>query len=124
VPDADVAVATWFPGVYYGVDANPGLGTEADIEGLSNKNLQGDKALSTTLAPVLQYIYYAFPTTFPANVLDFQFGAFPGGFIQTVASVNVTANTPGAPVLTYQLWRSQFQQDTTVTGAQPFIVQA
>lgn len=123
-PDADLALATWYPRVYWDIDPNPALATEADIEAMANSNLQGDKGLSTVLAPILQYIYYAFPVAFAALPLEFQFGAFPGGFIQTVASVNVTANTPGAPVVAYQIWRSQFLQDTTITGPQPFDVTA
>jgi len=120
----DAEVATWLPRLYYGVDANAALATEADIEALANSLLGADKALSTTLAPVAEYIYYAFPVSFAAAALDFQFGAFPGGFTQVVASVPVTANTAGAPTLNYQIWRSTFAQDTTVTGPLAFNVAA
>jgi hypothetical protein len=122
--DNDVVTATWYPRIYWGVDANPALGSEADIEGLANSSLQGSRALSTTLAPVNQFIYFAMPTAYgPTSGLNFQFGTFgPGGFVQQVASVAVTANTAGAPVQTYELWRSSFLQDTTISGPQPFIV--
>jgi hypothetical protein len=117
----DQVTATWSPRVYWGLNASPSLSTEGDIEGLANSALQSDKALSTSFTPVNEYIYYGFPTAYAASPLDFQFGAFPGGFIQVVASVAVTANTPGAPVQTYQLWRSQFAQNSPL---QPFTVAA
>jgi len=124
VPDSSAVTARWYPRVYWDIDANPALATEADIEAMANSSLQGNKALSTTLGPVLQYVYYAFPAVFPAAPLDFQFGAFPGGFTQVVASVAVTANTPGAPTQNYEIWRSNFQLDTTISGPQPFVVAA
>ena len=94
-----------------------------NIEALANSQLAPDRTLSVpSTAPVFQYIYAAFPSSYgPATALDFQFGAFPGGF-QLVGTVSVTANTPGAPAQNYDLWRSTFQQDTTVTGPQPFTI--
>jgi hypothetical protein len=119
--DSDQVIATWQPRVYWGLDASAALATEGDIEGLSNSNLQGDKGLSESLTPTNEYIYYGFPTAYAASPLDFQFGAFPGGFIQVVASVLVTAGTAGAPAQTYQLWRSSVAQNSP---AQTFLVQA
>jgi hypothetical protein len=122
--DTDQASAIWYPRVYYGVDANPGLATEADIEGLSNSSLQGDKALSYLFSATNEYVYYAFPVAYPAAPLDFQIGPFPGGFLQQVASVAVTAGTVGAPTINYQLWRSTNALNTTVSGPQTLVVQA
>jgi len=122
--DSDNVSATWLPRVYWGVDANPALATEADIEGLTNNGLQSNKALNFTFSATNEYVYYGFPTAFPAAPLDFQIGPFPGGFIQQVASVNVTANTPGAPVLTYQLWRSTNALNTSISGPQTLVVSA
>ncbi len=122
--DTDQVTATWRPRVYYGVDADPNLTTEADIEALANSSLQGTKALSFLFTALNQYVYYAFPVAYTAVPTDFQIGPFPGGMIQTVASVNVTAGTAGAPVFAYQIWRSTNALDTTVTGAQTLLVSA
>jgi hypothetical protein len=122
--DTDQVIATWFPRVYFGVNALGTLSTEADIEGLSGSSLQGNKALSYLFTANNEYVYYAFPASFPAALLDFQIGPFPGGFIQVVASVPVTANTAGAPVLNYQIWRSTNALDTTLSGPQTLTVQA
>ena len=122
--DTDQVTATWSPQVYYGVDASPSLATEADIKGLANSALQSTKALSFLFTAATQYVYYAFPVAYAASPTDFQIGPFPGGMIQTVASVNVTAGTPGAPVFAYQIWRSTNALDTSVTGPQTLAVAA
>lgn len=105
-PSNPQVTALWQPRVYFGVDANPALATEADIEGLTSSALAPNKGRTFVESPAGEYIYYAFPVAYPAAALDFQIGPFPGGFIQTVASVPVTANTPGAPAFPYQIWRS------------------
>lgn len=120
----DQVSATWLPRVFWGVDASAALATEADIEGLANSALQSNKALNFTFTAANEYVYFGFPVAFPAVATDFQIGPFPGGFIQQVASVAVTANTAGAPVLNYQLWRSTNALDTTVTGPQTLVVSA
>jgi hypothetical protein len=122
--DGDSVVTTWQPRVYYGVDADPAIVTEAGVEALSESALQGDKALSYEFGATNEYVYYAFPVAYPAAPLDFQIGPFPGGFILLVASVPVTANTPGAPVLNYQIWRSTNALNTTISGDQTLTVQA
>ncbi len=108
--DTDQVTATWLPAVYRGVDASAALSTEADIEGLATKALASDKTGTFIFSPVTQYIYIAFPQAYnPTSPFDFVVNGFPGGFILQASGVNVTANTPGAPALLYDLWRSTFQ---------------
>jgi hypothetical protein len=97
---------TWLPRVFFGLSLNPGPFTEAEIEALAGSALASVYQRVFTVAPVAQYVVYAFPAAFGnPGLLDWQIGPFPGGFIQA-ADVLVTANTPGAPANLYHVWRS------------------
>jgi hypothetical protein len=108
--DSDQVNYTWLPRVWYGLSVNPGLTTEAQIEALANSALQSDKGLTyNVVGAVNEYVYYAWPQVYGAYApLDFQIGPFPGGFIDQLSggTVNLTANTPGAPTNAYVLARS------------------
>jgi len=95
---------TWLPRVYWGLGPD-GLSTEADIEGLSNSALAASYLRQFVLnAGPAQFMYYAFPSAF--GTPTFFVNNFEGGFILQAAAVPVTANTPGAPVNAYDLWKS------------------
>jgi hypothetical protein len=97
---------TWLPRAFYGVSANPSLTTEAGIEGLPQDSLETARAISFTVSPANEYIYYAWPTVYGAFApLIFQIGPFPGGFV-SLGTVMLTANTPGAPTNQYEIARS------------------
>lgn len=103
-PESDNVTYTWLPRVYFGVGPN-GLSTEADIEALPDSALAASFARTFQATPgVGEHIYYAFPASF--GTPTFFVNNFQGGFILQAAGVNVTANTPGAPVNAYDLWKS------------------
>jgi hypothetical protein len=108
--DSDVVTFTWRPRVWYGLSVNPALTTEAQIEALANSALQSNKGLTyNVVGAANEYVYYAWPQVYGAFApLDFQIGPFPGGFIDQLSggTVNLTANTPGAPTNAYVLARS------------------
>lgn len=105
-PVSDSQSHLWLPRSFYGVSANPALTSEAGIEGLPQSSLEAAKALNFTVSPTNEYVYYSWPSVYGAfNALDFQIGPFPGGFI-SLGTVNLTANTPGAPVNQYEIARS------------------
>lgn len=117
----------FLPRVYFGVNANPALASEAEIEGLAvgpsgQDPLQSSRAGAFMFSAVNQYVYYAFPSAYgPAGPLNFQIGPFPGGFT-FLGTVILTANTTGAPSNSYDIWRSTFTQDTTIPGPQTLLV--
>jgi hypothetical protein len=105
-PQSDSETHTWLPRAYYGRSANPNLITEAGIEALPQSSLEVDRSINFTSSPTNEYIYYSWPTAYGAFApLIFQIGPFPGGFI-SLGTVNLTANTPGAPVNSYEIARS------------------
>jgi len=96
----------WLPRSFYGVSSNPSLTTEAGIESLPQNSLTTAKAISFTVNPSSEYVYYSWPSIYGAfNALDFQIGPFPGGFV-SLGTVSLTANTPGAPTNQYEIARS------------------
>lgn len=105
----DVEQYVWLPRIYNGVAAIPGAINEAFIEGLANSQLLPSRAHAQPgqFWTAAEYIWVAFPASFnPTTSLNFQVGAFPGGFLLAAAGVSVTPNTPnGVPIL-YDVWRS------------------
>jgi hypothetical protein len=105
-PASDGETHTWLPRAFYGISANPALTTEAGIEALPQSSLESARAINFTVSPTNEYVYYSWPTAYGAfDPLSFQIGPFPGGFI-SLGTVNLTANTPGAPVNQYEIARS------------------
>ena len=103
-PKIDTTSLLFLPLVYWGTGPD-GLSTEGDIEGLASSNLQATLVNSFTESPgPATFIYYAFPSAF--GTPTFVVNGFPGGFVLEAAAVPVTANTPGAPINNYDLWKS------------------
>lgn len=125
--DTSSVTASFQPRVYFGVDASGALASEAQIEGLAlnpfgANPLQPSRVGNYTYQAVNQFIYFSFPTVYgPAGPGDFNTFPVPtpGGFIQT-GVVNITANTPGAPVNQYDIWRSL--NPVTTVGTQTLVV--
>ena len=105
-PQTDSETHTWLPRAFYGRSANPALITEAGIEALPQSSLETGRAINFTSSPTNEFIYYCWPTVYGAfSPLIFQIGPFPGGFIP-LGTVLLTANTPGAPINSYEIARS------------------
>lgn len=101
---------TWLPRIWYGLNPSPLVTTEAQIEALANSALQSDRGLTyNVVGAVNDYVYIAWPQVYGAfNPLAFSVGGFVGGFIDQLGggTVNLTANTVGAPTNPYILARS------------------
>lgn len=80
---------TWLQKAYYGV-GSAGQSSSGFITGLASQPITGGRAISFTVNPSNQKIYYAHRTAYGlASPTDFIVGGFAGGFTNT-ATVSIT----------------------------------
>jgi hypothetical protein len=99
-PTSNITI-TWTRDVYWGVSLNAGPLVEADIEALANSVLSGTKNRTFILAPVAEYVYYAYPDSYGAAT--FTVDGFPGDF---QAPYNVMVTNVNGITSTYRVYRS------------------